>query len=84
MEQGGGGGGGWLQPLPWIFAVLQYLENIVHLIHNLSCHLQDKVNIIDCRAAEGSVTSTKMATKMVAILDFTKNSNLSGKLGNCK
>ena len=31
-----------------------------------------------CIAAGGSVTSSKMATKMAAILDFTKNSNLPG------
>ena len=30
------------------------------------------------------MTSSKMAANMAAILDFTKNSNLSGKLGNCK
>ena len=30
------------------------------------------------------MTSFKMAAKMAAILDFTKNLNLSGKLGNCK
>ena len=35
-------------------------------------------------AAGGSVTSSKMAAKMAAILDFTKNSNLSGKLVNSK
>ena len=32
----------------------------------------------------GSVTSSKMAAKMAAILDFTKNSNLPGKCENCK
>ena len=32
----------------------------------------------------GSVTSSKMAAKVAAILDFTKISNLLGKLGNCK
>ena len=35
-------------------------------------------------AAGGSVTSTKMAAKMAANLDFTKNSNLPGKCENCK
>ena len=32
----------------------------------------------------GSVTSSKMASKMAAILGFTKNSNLPGKCENCK
>ena len=36
-----------------------------------------------CIAAGGSVTSTKMAAKMAANLDFTKNSNLPGKCENC-
>ena len=31
----------------------------------------------------GSVASSKMAAKMVAIMDFTKNSNLPGKCENC-
>ena len=31
----------------------------------------------------GSVTSSKIAAHMIAVLDFTKNSNLSGKCGNC-
>ena len=30
------------------------------------------------------MTSSKMAAKMAAILDFTKNSNLPGKCENCK
>ena len=47
------GGGGGLQPLPWAFAVLQYLEAILLLIDSLSCHLQDKVNIMGCRVAGG-------------------------------
>ena len=37
-----------------------------------------------CIAARGSVTSSKMAAKMAAILDFTNNSNLPGKCENCK
>ena len=32
----------------------------------------------------GSMTLSKMATKMAAILDFTKNSNLSEKCESCK
>ena len=68
------GGGGVLQPLPWVFAVLQYFGNILLLTDSLSCYLQDEVNI----------TSSKMAANMAAILEFAKNSNLSGKLGNCK
>ena len=32
----------------------------------------------------GSVTSSKMAAKVAAILDFTKDSNLLGKLGMYK
>ena len=35
-------------------------------------------------AAGGSVTPSKIAAKMAAILDFTKSSKFSGKLGNCK
>ena len=42
----GGGGGGWLQPLPWVLALLQYLGNTLPLIDSLSCDLQDKVNIM--------------------------------------
>ena len=30
------------------------------------------------------MTSSKMAAKMAAILDFTNNSNLPGKCENCK
>ena len=30
------------------------------------------------------MTTSKMAAKMAAILDFTKNSNLPGKFENCK
>ena len=30
---------GLLQPLPWVFAVLQYLGNILPLIDSLSCNL---------------------------------------------
>ena len=53
MVQGkGGGGGGWLlQRLPWVFAVLQYLGNILPLTDSLSCNLQDNVNIMDYGAA---------------------------------
>ena len=46
-----GGRRGWLEPLPWVFAVLQYLGNISPLIDSLSCELQDKVNIMGCGAA---------------------------------
>ena len=38
--------GGLLQPLSWIFAVLQYLGNILLLLDSLSCDLQDEVNIM--------------------------------------
>ena len=34
--------------------------------------------------AAGGRDVIKMATKMAAILDFTKNSNLPGKCENCK
>ena len=62
-----------LQPLPWVFAVLQYLRNILHLIDSLSFDLQAEVNIIIIvMVLLGSVTSSKMAAKMAAILDFTK------------
>ena len=37
-----------------------------------------------CIAVRGSVTSSKMATEMAAILDFTKDSKLPGKCKNCK
>ena len=46
-----GGGGGLLQPLPWFFAVLQYLENILLLIDSLSFYLKDKGNIMGYGAA---------------------------------
>ena len=75
-----------LQPLQWVFAVLPYLGNILTLIDSLSCDPQDKVNIMGYGTAAllGAVTSSKMAAKMVAILDFTKTSKLSGKRENCK
>ena len=42
-----------MQPLPWVFAVLQYLSNILLLIDSLSCDLQDEVNTIGYGAAGG-------------------------------
>ena len=47
------GGGGVLQPFPWVFAVLQYLGNILLLIDSLSCDLQDKIIIMGYDAAGG-------------------------------
>ena len=41
-----------LQPLPWVFAVLQYLGNILPLIDSLSCDLQDELNIMGYGTAE--------------------------------
>ena len=57
--------------------MLQYLGNILLLIQvdNLSCDLQDKVTI-GLWHCWGPVTSSKMATKMVARVDFSKSSNL--------
>ena len=48
-----GGGEGLLQPLLLVFAVLQYLENIILLIDSLSYDLQDEVNIMGYDAAGG-------------------------------
>ena len=42
-----------LQPLSWVFAVLQYLGNILLLIDSLSRDLQDGVNIMGYGAAGG-------------------------------
>ena len=39
-REGGWGGGGLLQSLPWIFAVLQYLANILLSLDSLSCALE--------------------------------------------
>ena len=47
------GGGGLLQPLPWVFAVLQYFVYISPLKYRLSCDLQDKANIMGYGAAGG-------------------------------
>ena len=46
-------GEGVLQPLPWVFAVLQYFVNILPLIDSLSRDLQDKVIIKGYGAAGG-------------------------------
>ena len=48
-----GGGRGVLQPLPWVFAVLQYLGINLTLIDSLSFNLQDKVNIVGYGTAGG-------------------------------
>ena len=69
---------------PLVSAALQYFDKILPSMDSLCCTLQDKVNIMGCIAAGGSVTSTKVAAKMAANLDFTKNSNLPGKCKNCK
>ena len=45
--------GGLLQPLPCVFAVLQYLRNILLLINSLSCDAQDEVNVMGYGAAGG-------------------------------
>ena len=42
-----------MPPLPWIFAVLQYLGINLTLIDSLSCNLQDKVNIVGYGTAGG-------------------------------
>ena len=55
--------------------MLLYKGNILPSIGSLSCDLQDKVYIMDYGAA-GSVTSSKMAVKVVAILDFSKIANI--------
>ena len=47
------GGRGLLQPLAWVFAVLQYCGNILTLIDSLSCDLQDKVKIMGYDAVGG-------------------------------
>ena len=69
---------------PLVSAALQYFDKILLSMDSLCCTLQDKVNIMGCIAAGGSVTSTKMAAKMAANLDFTQNSNLPGKCENFK
>ena len=48
-----GGGRGVLQPLPWVFAVLQYFGINLTLIDSLSFNLQDKVNIVGYGTAGG-------------------------------
>ena len=40
-----------LQPLPWVFALLQYLGNILLLIDSLSRDLQDMGKIMSYGAA---------------------------------
>ena len=45
--------GGLLEPPPWVFAMLQYFGNILHLIDSPRCALQDKVNIMGWGAAGG-------------------------------
>ena len=52
MVQGGGGGVVVATP-PWAFAVLQHFGNILPLIDNLSCDIQDKINIMGYDAARG-------------------------------
>ena len=44
-----------LQPLPWVFAVLQYSENVLLLIDSRSCDLQDEVSIMGYGAGRGGV-----------------------------
>ena len=44
---------GWLPPLPWVFAVLQYFRIILPLINSLSCVLLNKVIIMGYDAVEG-------------------------------
>ena len=44
---------GWLQPLPWVLLVLQYIGNILPQIDSLSCALQDQVNIMGYGTARG-------------------------------
>ena len=48
-----GWGGRVVQPLPWVLAVFQCLENILLLIDSLSCGLQDEVNIMGYDAVGG-------------------------------
>ena len=66
-------------PPPWVFAELQYFENILPLMDSLWCTLKDKVNIMGCIAA-----GVRDVIQDGAKMDFTKNSNLPGKCKNCK
>ena len=49
----GTGGGGLMEPLPWVFAVFQYLGEILALVESLWCALQHEVYIMGWGAAGG-------------------------------
>lgn len=69
--QGGGAEG--VDGPPGLFVALQYCEMILILIHSLWVAVQTEVNVIGSGVAEGHVTSSKMATRIATILNFTQN-----------
>ena len=78
-----GGAWGLLQPLSWVFMVLQYLGNILPLMDSLSCDLHDKVNIIGYGAARVRCL-IQNGRQDGRHLEICYKIKFIRKLGNCK